>query len=584
MFRVLPLHGCWRLKADALPSSATAIPSRAPLGRTFSLPGADALADFADLIGDAPEPKTDAESGGMPFPLPAMLPDGVSGEASLECVLDFGALQGDWAVLTLDHIAGRGSILLGGEEIAAFDADSSSYKSISDAFDLSAQPCMLAADLTPALERGKKETLTIRFSGDRPAGLCGPAVLRVAQHARLSRVSIRPDPQQQTMTLHARIHAYRAGIYLLRIQPVSADGTGDGVREIAYRCEAGACIEAEAAVAADAPRFTAGEPYAAGALKITLLYKKEEAQRAVPCDGATLLCGYPGKAPQFALPLTAGECLSAPDALLEKLHALHIPCVRLPAPAPDALLRAMTRAGISARMADNIPLRPRLERLPCAAFAPERMGEYAPVSPEASAWQLASMVQMPRSIDASLSPEELLYEAGGFRVSPQEENVQSVLAWLRAVSVRLRCEAARQGRYAGALCAPGEWNQPDIRESIAAAFAPLHLSAMPLYGAWWSSSRFSAMIHAFVPQGAYAAGEPLIASAVLEDENGQEIARLRAPCRHTGGHIGVLEAPLPDEACVLTLTTQLLLHDEVLEQSTIPVYVGRRGPLEAAFC
>ena len=579
MFRILPLLGCWQLKADDLPKDAEGASGK----RAFSLPGADSLADFADLIGDAPETGMDDKDAGMPFPLPAMLPDAVGGEAALECSIDFGALRGDHAVLTCDHLCGCGSILLGGEEIAAFDATASSYKSISDAFDLTALPCMLAVDLSAALARGRKETLTIRFDGSRPAGLCGPVMLRIAQHGHLSRVCVTPDAHQQAMTLRAQISARRAGVYLLRIQPVDAAGIGDGIREIAYRCEAGACIEANVSVAVAADRFAPGQAYAASALKITLLYKREEEGRAVVCDGVTLLCGYPGKMPQYALPLTAAECMSEPDELTKRLTALNIPCVRLPVPAPDALLREMTRAGICAKMADNIPLRPRLERLPCAAFSPERMGEYAPAALEASAWQLASMVQMPRSIDAQLTPGEFLAEAAGSSLPPEDEQVQSVLLWLRAVSVRLCAEAARQGRYAGALCAPGEWTQPDIYDSLRTAFAPLHLSAMPLYGAWWSASRFSAMIHAFIPSGAYSAGDPLIASAVLEDEEGQEIARLRAPCRHTGGHIGVLEAQLPENPCVLTLTTQLLLHDQVLEESAIPVYVGRRGPLEAAF-
>ena len=44
-----------------------------------------------------------------------------------------------------------------------------------------------------------------------------------------------------------------------------------------------------------------------------------------------------------------------------------------------------------------------------------------------------------------------------------------------------------------------------------------------------------------------------------------------------------VEAQLPEHACVLTLRTSLTLHGDVLEESSIPVYVGERGPLEAAF-
>ena len=45
----------------------------------------------------------------------------------------------------------------------------------------------------------------------------------------------------------------------------------------------------------------------------------------------------------------------------------------------------------------------------------------------------------------------------------------------------------------------------------------------------------------------------------------------------------LLEAELPDAPCVLTLSTRLMAGDAVLEQSALPVYVGERGPLEAAF-
>ena len=45
----------------------------------------------------------------------------------------------------------------------------------------------------------------------------------------------------------------------------------------------------------------------------------------------------------------------------------------------------------------------------------------------------------------------------------------------------------------------------------------------------------------------------------------------------------LLEAELPGAPCVLTLSTRLLAGDAVLEQSALPVYVGERGPLEAAF-
>ena len=69
---------------------------------------------------------------------------------------------------------------------------------------------------------------------------------------------------------------------------------------------------------------------------------------------------------------------------------------------------------------------------------------------------------------------------------------------------------------------------------------------------------------------------------MLEDENGEPLAQLRMPCARSG-HVGVLEAALPEQPCVLTLTCCLLCEGETLEEHALPVYVGALGPLEAAF-
>lgn len=581
---ISPLLHCWRITADHLPESLME-EQKAP---AFTLPGAAELADFADLLGEpsedsAGDSQAEAADVSAPFALPAMIPDEITGSAVLSCELDFGAMHADHAVMTFDHLSGRGRVMLGSEILASFDTASASFKSISEAAESTALPCMLAVDLTQALQRGKKETLSVCFDDTRPAGVSGPVMLRIAEFGFLSRVRIAADAAQQTITVRTQVNALKEGGFVFRVQPVSPSGEADAARECAYALKEGASLETDITLSLPGPRFAAGNPFRAGAVRLSLSYQKEGASFAFPCDTVTLLCGYGGKSCEYALPLAPQECMLAPDTLIKRLSALHVPSVRLPIPAPDALYRALTRAGIIARMPDQLPLRARLERLPCSFFAVERVGEYAPVSPEASAWQMASMVTMPRTPDASLSSGELLEDIIGRRVDPSEAGTQGVLSWLRAVSIRLRAEAARQGRFSGALCAPGEWESEDICDSLRTAFAPLHISALPLYGAWWSSSRFSAMIHAFIPSGAYSPDDPLIVNAVLEDEEGNELARLRAPCRCSGGHIGVLEAQLPDHACVLQLTTQLILHDGVLEESSFPVYVGERGPLEAAF-
>ena len=49
------------------------------------------------------------------------------------------------------------------------------------------------------------------------------------------------------------------------------------------------------------------------------------------------------------------------------------------------------------------------------------------------------------------------------------------------------------------------------------------------------------------------------------------------------GEIGLLECTLPRSVCVLTLFASLSRGNQVMEQNQIPVYVGEKGMLEAAF-
>ena len=77
-------------------------------------------------------------------------------------------------------------------------------------------------------------------------------------------------------------------------------------------------------------------------------------------------------------------------------------------------------------------------------------------------------------------------------------------------------------------------------------------------------------------------GVALLAAYMLARENGETLAQLRMPCARSG-HVGVLEAVLPEQPCVLTLTCRLLCEGETLEEHVLPVYVGALGPLEAAF-
>lgn len=565
-----PLLSCWRISAPCLPEELLALESKP----AFSLPGVAELLDFADLLGEPATKGTESISSVLPsapFSLPACLPDALCGEASLTCEIDFGALVGDHAALTFSQLLGSGSILLGDTPIASFDS-------------ASAAPDDFPLDLTDALRRGRRETISIHFDGTRPAGICGPVFLTTTQDAALSRVALIPDAAAQTITVRVRIAADASGDYLLRALPIPSRPNDQPLpaREIPLALAAGENSEASMTLSLPAAAFVPGKPYAAPVMKILLLRRRSK-KSEILCDSSVLACGYPGPMPPAYLPLCKDDLLTPPEALIETLQEMHIPGVSLHMPAPESLYLHAARAGIGViqQIQENDAQRDLLLRHPCLSFAPPAPAAQL-VSPAAAAWQLCGMTGYSRAADEELSDRALLYEAAGRVLDPQDEGVRGVLAWLVAVSVRLRCEAARQGRFSGALCEAGTWQHDDVSDAIRTALAPLHLSALPLCGAWWTGTRFSASLEAFIPEGT-GGGKPLSALAVLEDEEGRELARLFMPCRAKGGYVGVIDAQLPEHPCTLELRTQLMCMDEVIEESTLPVYVGERGPLEAAF-
>lgn len=562
----------WQLTAGSLPEELLPDCS-AP---AFSLPGAGALDEYAELLGlsesdsskDAP-----AEPVSAPFALPAMIPQGVCGSIALSREIDFGALSGDHAFLTLDHVIGRGEIRLNDTPVARFG--DSAAQDMAAAYAMTGVPCMLCADLTDALLLGKKQTLTLQFDDDTPCGVPGPVFLHTTAHARLSHVRIAPDAARRTMTLRTRVHSEAGGTYCLRVLPIAAEpgASAQAVRELSLDCKPGEDHEALLSLALDAPAFTPGKPYAAPALKIQLLRKGKRA--GMLCDETLLMCGYPGRAPQAYLPLTQKDCTGDPEALLDLLRRLNLFCVRFPAVPADRVMRTLCRAGVCVLLPEDDPLRAACQRYPHAASGGTNS---APISPEAAAWQLCGSIAFPRQPDAALTVQDMLLDICGKAADPQDDGIRNVLSWLRAVQIRLRAEAARQNRYEGALCAPGEALIPDIADALRTAFAPVHLSALPLCGAWWTGTRFSATLESFFEEGS----EPVTARCVLEDEDGAVLARTET-VQKKPGYAGVIEAALPDHPCVLSLSCTLLRAGEVIEQNSIPVYVGERGPLEAAF-
>lgn len=590
----MPLGASFMLSGESVCADA----EQDARGRGFALPGAQALSQFADLLGGGDDAgEESAQMHSIPFPLPAMLPDDIAGEAELSCTIDFGALSADRAEIIFEHITGSGTALLDRQPLADFAAGP------------------LTLDLTQALNLSKKQTLTLRFDSTRPAGVPGHVLLRTSGGASIEEAALTPNAGKETMTLRCTICARRAGLYRLIAQPCAADGDSETqpARELHVDLDAGEKRAAEMALCIPASVFKPGKTYAPAALKL-LLVKDARSQREpinkkkpglfararrseapeIPgqlrsplssgtlCDSLTLICGYPGGPARAYVPLTDEEALLPPQELVRRAAGLRIPALAMKAPVSDALARALTLAGVQLVLLPPVAKedRARLARLPAVSFA--QSDPPATASLEASALRLSSMVTLPRSISADVSPAQLLHEAAGFAVDPDAPDVRERLGWLRAVSVRLSAEAARQGRLTGPVCAPGEWDIPDIRGALQTAFAPMHLSALPMRGAWWTLSRLSASLRAFLPEG-FASGEPLHALVMLEDEEGEPLASCDLPCPQTGGDLGVFEAALPDKPCVLTLTCRLMCGEDVLEQSELPVYVGRRGPLEAAF-
>lgn len=566
---LLPLTQ-WTLQAENLPERLF----DAPKAPGFSLPGADELSAFADLLGEDVLKEETTKQEGVPYALAGLIEEDIDGALTLTKKIDFGAYTGDRAVITFSHLSGSGEIFLGEDCIARFGG--SRQDALRQAYEWTGMPCALCVDVTEALRLGRQETLRICFDASRPAGVLGAVFLSVTPRAYLSRVSIQPDAMRKTMTVRARITAVKAGKYILRIQTVPAKTGADipPVRQTDIELAEEQAHGMQLALHVDAPAFAAGKEYEAPAIKIQLLCEIAK-EKTLLCDDVLLACGYPGPTPRAYLPVSQEDCLSDPAILCKKLCNMRISAVLLPEYAPDALYRALASAGIAAVQHVREEVRPLFTRYPCLNLLDVPV-DVQNSSLAAAAWQMAGSVAFVRTIDRTMTDEDMLLDVSGKRLDMDAQNVRDALAWLRTVQIRLRAEAMRQGRYQGALCSAAETDDADVQEAIGTAFAPVHLSALPLSGAWWTGTRFSASLEAFV------FGEPIDACAVLEDEHGTELARAEYSCKNSG-YLGVIEAKLPDTPCVLMLRCRLSRNGEIIEENELPVYVGERGVLEAAF-
>ena len=569
MFSQTLLLSGWTLTADVLPEHL--IPEARRDG--FSLPGADALAAFADLLGneeDIAEESAQAEcsvSPSSPFSLPGMLPDDVSGSAALSREIDFSRLCGEHAALEIDHLCGSGSIELDEKTLHHFGAGCPSV-------------CL---DLTDAMRLGRKQMLTIRFDDAKGAGSAGSVCLKTTGSLRFEDVRITPGAG--TLSAAITIHAAHAGNYAVRAACIpDSENAASPWRESIIHLDKPGKGKLSMSFSVRAPRFEPGKPYDAPMLKLELYALKSKAdKRGRLSDVRTVMTGYPASAPRAYIPLTKEECRIAPDALLSRAKSANAPALLLTASASGLLYRRCTQEGVAL-----IPCAPEGPTLcsdaansPCAA--PLKTAEMQVLRISSPATVCAQLCASPASppLPSADTDDELLRDAAGKAVDPAAPETAEALKSLRTLALRLRAEAFRQGQYAGALCAPGEWQDETLLCAMRIALAPLHLSALPLRGAWWAQSRFSASLHVFIPEadrrGLYSV------HAELVDAEGCVLAAVSKDCPGAGGAAGCIDAALPDHACVLTLRLRLLRSGALAELQEIPVYVGLRGPLEAAF-
>ena len=550
----------WRIRASRLPERLT---EDAPFDTSFRLPGADALSAFADLLGGmSDEPGDDAQTlQEADFTLPAAIPDDINGAVELTVELDFGALCADDAELTLELVRGRGRVL-------ADDMPLCTFQNPKDGF--------LRVPLTRALHAGRRQTIRLCFDVSRPAGVLGPVNLHLMTCARLRDIVLLPDAKTQTVRLRATLAAMETGRYVLRAR-AACKGDAWPVHDLPISLTAGEPQTVEMTLPLPGKPFVPGQPADGPSICVQLL---RQGRNGALCDETTLLCGYSGQPANYDIPLLPSECLD-PDALLARIGRMRLFGVRLDAPAPDCFYRTMTLAGVSVlHPFATEAMRARLSRHACVSFGDAPLPRMRSL-PALDAWLLCGLTACPRTPPADASPAELLFEAAGRELDAQSPNIAAVLLWLRAVRVRLLAEAARQNRFSGALCPPGVWQDADVFAALQTALAPTHVSVLPLCGAWFAGSTFNASVCAFVDE--QDADGDLIVRAWLEDDDGHHLASLKRPCPPRGGEIGLLTCALPNEACVLTLCASLSKGDEIIEQSQIPVYVGVKGMLEAAF-
>ena len=515
----LPLSRGWRLSGDGAADPVS------------FLPGAERLPEYADLL---PVP----EEEGRAFPLPGLLPEG---EALRLCrEMPFGAIRCSFAELHFSCLRGSGAVLLDGREIARFSG------------------APLTLDLSEAARAGRAANLTLAFDGARPAGIAGGVFLHCAESAAI--VSASFSFSGSGIRGEVRVSG-RAGKY--RLSASAREPAAGGNKGATGRWETVFSLDGDGEktvpVSLRYPGKAGSVPVAVSVFRVT------EKGRQLPCDRRVSPACRADR-PQAWLPLTLEETWEDPAALAEKLSALRIPAVSLPSPPGSALVSALARRGIGLLPP---PAEPDGEFKGNASpgASPSREEAFGD-TPGSLVRQLCGFTACPVSPPSVPFTEEAMLRAAFGALPADAETLRGPI--LRLL-IRLRAEGAQGGLYSGPIAPPGAFSDSALSEILRNAAAP-HAAALPLAGGWWCGSSFSCRLFLIgAPSGSR--GE-----AVLRDAGGRIFARLS----WRDGETPVMTARLPDAPCRLALSLTLFPPEgQPVAAPDLPVFVGRRGPLEA---
>ena len=171
-------------------------------------------------------------------------------------------------------------------------------------------------------------------------------------------------------------------------------------------------------------------------------------------------------------------------------------------------------------------------------------------APGACAYRLCGLLSCARVLPDGMDDKELLEECVGFlpEMNADQKQVSRLLERLWQVY------------------------QEEMQTPPASPEAT-RLSVLPLFGAWWTGSRFTARCRLTGPADSSAA-------VVLMDEVEHALASLSLSASNPAG---LLTFVLPEEPCMLHLGLAVFRGDSSVEYRRIPVPVGARGPLEFAY-